>query len=140
MGFADSFMTFIGIASIPYYAPWVVTWVVAQLGFGFMGEMVMGYAVPFVINWIFNFFSEYMYNSQNCKGKASMNALIGVAFIPTITTLILSVVLNFVPILKAPFLILAVFGGMWIAEVVINIVGNYGLGGMAGFAARKGIC
>lgn len=123
MGFSDGILTFIGIASVPYFSPRIVS----ALGFGFFGGSIAGYIVPFMLNWALNFFSNYYNYSSNCKGEktASMWGIWGSSIIGSMTNLIIGIVLTFIPFLKWPFLLFAIGGQSWIPETLINLLSNY---------------
>lgn len=138
MGFLDAILTFSGIVAVPYISPGIVPGVVLTFGFELMGEMVMTYMVPFFLNWIVNFASDYYYYWSNCKDTqtASLQSIAIAAMIPGLISGIFGFVLNFVPILKAPFLLFAIGGGMWMVDIIINIIGNYGLASGITWASR----
>ena len=127
MGFLPTILAFFGIAAVPYYAPTLLPIVVGMFGLGFMAEIFASYAIPFFGNWIINFLSDYWYYFSNCNGtrNASPMSIFWAAMVPGFIAGIFGFVLNFVPILKMPLMIFAIGGGMWIVEIVINIIGNY---------------
>lgn len=142
MGFLDGILTFSALIAVPYFSPGIVM----MFGFGLMGEMVAGYMVPFFLNWIVNFASDFYYYFSNCKGTrtASISSIAMAAMVPGLIAIIFGFVLNFVPILKMPLMIFAIGGGMWLVEIIINLIGNYLLASGVTWASRsaflKGSC
>ena len=129
MGFLPSILSFSGIALVPYFAPVLLPIVTTMFGLGIMGDIFASYAIPFIGNWIINFGSDYWFYFSNCSGTktASIMSLVWAAMIPGFIAAIFGFVLNFIPILKTPLLIFAIGGGMWIVDVIVNIIGNYGI-------------
>ena len=138
MGFLPSILVFSALATIPIYSPTLLSIIVGTFGFGLIGQMVTSYAIPFFLNWIVNFGSDYWYYYSNCTGirTAPTSSIIMASMIPGLISAIFGFVLNFIPILKTPLLLFAIGGGMWIVEVIINIIGNYGLSSGITFVTR----
>lgn len=125
MGYIDSFLILCAFISVPYFVPMIIGW----FGFGLFGENVATYAIPFLLHWILNTLSNYLYYYFNCKGTRTVT-IMTVALMSVIPGIIaggLNFALNFVPVLKTPLLFLTIFGGMWMVTAAIDILAMYGL-------------
>lgn len=116
------------IGTIPLYSPYILAKIVEIFSLGLTGEMLWGFFIQFILNWLINFGSEFQYYVSNCDGERTANTttLLMIAFFPAVIALILSVLINFVPILKTPLLMFTIFGGLWLVDSVVLLIGNYG--------------
>lgn len=135
---AGSALIFIGIASVPYFAPMMVFWLVNTMGLGLLAEAFYSYFIPFMMNWVLMFASDMIYFNQYCDnvGKISMMTVWWMNMVPPLIAMGIFFVLNFIPILKTPLLFLSIFGGMWMVDSIVSILALYGISSPITWGAR----
>ena len=140
MSFAIKILTFLAIGAVPFLTERIIMSFGLDMSYS-TWAFVAPYVIPFMFNWILMFISDLAHMLRKCKDKSKLNwgKLVWFNIIPCIITLLFSLVLDKVPILKAPLFVLSMLGYDWLVQGAINIIGLYGVSFPVTLGLRKGL-
>lgn len=134
MGSTLSFISSLKKAFTPKYTPvtigtfaaiLLIPMLVSMLA-GSMG-MIVGFGLIFLLNWGVNIASNYYHYYTNCKGEKTANAIAmaGFSIAGSVASLVLSIVIMFIPVLKMPLMIFDMVGLGFLVNGLVNVIANY---------------